>query len=110
MKNFIQPGNTVTVTLTAAASSGDVVIVNNLVGIAATDGANGDDIEIQVTGVFELPKTSANTPGQFALAYWDTSAGEVTTTSTDNTLIGVFTEAYGSGTTVANVRLNGTSV
>jgi predicted RecA/RadA family phage recombinase len=110
MKNFIQLGNTVSVTLAAAVASGDGVLVGSLFGVAATSGDIGDEIELQVTGVYKLPKTSANTPTKFAKAYWDNTAKSVTTTATDNTLIGVFMNALGSGTTSANVRLNGISV
>lgn len=107
MKNFTQTGNTLSVLLTAAILSGQGRLTGNIFFVAATDGADEETIEGQVTGCFDLPKTSANTPGQFAAAYWDVSAGEVTTTAADNYLIGVFTDAYGSGTTTANVRLNG---
>lgn len=110
MKNFIQMGNTLTATLAAAASSGDPVLINGIFGIASTDGEIADDVEIQVTGVFSLPKKSADEPAQFAAAYWDAANDEVTVTATDNTKIGVFTKAYSSGSTSAEVRLDGVSV
>ncbi len=110
MKNYVQPGNTVSFTATADVVSGAVVIVGALVGIACGDVANGAQGEMQVCGVFELPKTSANTPAQFAKAYWNAGAGEVTTTASGNTLIGVFMDALAGGTDVASVRLNGVSV
>lgn len=110
MKNFIQLGNTVSVTLSGSVTSGSGLLAGSLFGICSVDGASGDVIELQVEGVFQLPKTSANTPAQFAKAYWNNTAKEVTTTATDNTLIGVFMDALGSGTTTANVRLNGVSV
>jgi len=110
MKNFVQLGNTVSVTLAATVTSGAGLLSGGLFGICSVDGVSGDVIELQVEGVFTLPKTSANTPAQFAKAYWNNTAKEVTTTATDNTLIGVFMDALGSGTTTANVRLNGVSV
>jgi predicted RecA/RadA family phage recombinase len=60
--------------------------------------------------VFSLPKKSTDTPTQFAKAYWDATNGEVTTTATDNTLIGVFMHAHETGTTEADIRLNGVSI
>lgn len=107
MKNFIQLGNTVTVTLSGAVLSGDGLLVGNLFGVASNNGGDGDDIEMQVTGVFDLPKAAADAPAQFDAAYWDAAAKEVTTEDTDNVLIGVFMHPYGNGTTSAHVRLNG---
>lgn len=110
MKNFVQLGGTISAILTAAASSGDGVLEGSIFGIASVDGEIGDTVELQTTGVFTLPKTSANTPAQFAKAYWDNTAKAVTTTATANTLIGVFMAALGSGTTTADIRLNGVAV
>ena len=110
MKNYIQAGHTVSVTLTATVLSGAGLLVGSLFGVAATSGVADDVIEMQVEGVFDLPKTSANTPTKFAKAYWNDTLKVVTTTATDNTLIGVFMDALGSGTTTAKVRLNGVSV
>lgn len=107
MKNFIQLGNTVTVTLTADVESGDGLLVNNLFGIAAVDGETGDEIEMQVAGVFALPKVPADEASQFDAAYWDDGEKKVTATATDNTLIGVFMRPYANGTAASEVRLNG---
>ena len=48
----------------------------------------------------------ADTPAQGDKAYWDNTAKEVTTTSTANTLIGVFIVAALNGDATVNVRLN----
>lgn len=39
MKNYVQPGESITLTAAAAASSGEGVLVNSLFGIASGDAA-----------------------------------------------------------------------
>lgn len=111
MKNFVQKGDVVTfIAPTGGAVSGTPLVIGALILVPAFSAADGYECEGVTEGVFELPKLSTDTPAQFAKAYWDATNGRLTTTATDNTLIGVFTEALASGTTIANVRLNGVSV
>ncbi len=108
MKNFIQKGDTLTMAApTGGVASGDGVLVGSLFGIAAGDAAENDNVEVQTTGVFDLPKaTGAVTQG--AKVYWDNTNKNVTTTATANTLIGAATVAALSGDATARVKLNGT--
>ena len=111
MKNFVQKGEVVTfIAPTGGAASGIPLVVGNLVVIPAFSAAEGYECEGATCGVYELDKLSTDTPTQLAPAFWDSTNGYVTTTSTDNTLIGVFMDALASGTTKADVRLNGVSV
>lgn len=111
MKNFVQSGDTVTfIAPTGGVTSGVPVVVGSLVLIPAFSAAATYECEGVTTGVFELTKLSTDTPAQFAKAYWDATNKRVTTTATGNTLIGVFMDALESGTTLANVRLNGIAV
>lgn len=106
MENYVQKGETITLTAPAAVSSGDGVLVGKFFGVAVADAASGAEVEATLCGVFELPKaTGAITQG--ALVYWDNTAKNVTTTSTSNTLIGAAVVAAASGDTTAIVRLNG---
>ena len=90
MKNFIQPGDVVTVTAPAAVSAGDLVAVGALIGVAATGVASGAEVEIRTSGVFDLAKTSAQAWSTVGLAiYMDASTGAATTVATGNKLIGV---------------------
>ena len=108
MKNFIQKGDTITLSAPAGGvTSGGGVLVGSLFGIAAGDAAENDNVEVQTTGVFELPKaTGAVTQG--VKVYWDNTNGNVTTTVTGNTLIGAATIAAVSGDATVRVKLNGT--
>lgn len=107
MKNFVQFGNTLTLTAPYDVSSGDGALVGSVFGVASGDYLSGVSGEFDVVGVFDLKKKTTDAPAQGAKAYWDNTNKEVTTTLTGNTLIGVFTVAAINGDTTVNVRLNG---
>jgi predicted RecA/RadA family phage recombinase len=110
MKNYVQPGGTLTLTAPYAITSGNGLLVGSIFGVAAGDAASGATVEAALTGVFDLTKigTQAWTVG--AKVYWDDTNKRCTTVATDNTLIGVAVEAVagGAGDTIGRVRLNAT--
>ncbi|MGP1394172.1 MAG: DUF2190 family protein [Inquilinaceae bacterium] len=105
MKNYIQPGNVLTVAAPAALSSGAVVAVGKLIGIAATDAALGAEVEASVEGVFAVPKTAANVVATGDQLYWNAGAGEMTTTATGNTKAGFAAAPAGAGVATVRIRL-----
>lgn len=110
MKNYVQPGDTVTVTAPYALTSGGGCLVGTLFGVAVNDAASGaTDAEIMTTGVFDMTKATgagtAVTDG--GPVYWDNTAKVVTGVSTSNTLIGKALGAVADGGAVARVRLDG---
>lgn len=111
MKNFIQPGVTVTVPAPADVESGDGVEVGSLFGIAVHDADNGDDVEITTEGVFDLAKADEQAWTVGAPVYWDSSGGVATSADGGgaNAQIGVAMEAISDavGNTIGRVRLNG---
>jgi predicted RecA/RadA family phage recombinase len=109
MKNFIQRGETLTLTAPYAVSSGGGALVGSIFGVAATDVASGEDGEFQVVGVFDLVRETGASTGwsQGALIYWDNTNKRVTKTSTSNKLIGVAVRAAADGDATGRVRLNG---
>lgn len=52
MKNYVQPGNTITLTAPYAVTSGDGLLVGSIFGIASADAALNDPVEAALTGVF----------------------------------------------------------
>jgi predicted RecA/RadA family phage recombinase len=104
--NYIQEGKALNYTPSGSSlSSGDLVVIGTIAGIAKTDIADGDTGAVHISGVFSLPKaTGAVTQG--AKLYWDASESEVTTTATDNTLIGIAAAAALSGDASIPVLLN----
>jgi len=111
MKNFIQPGDTLTVTNSTGSTvaSGGGILVGAKVAIAAVDIANNASGECAFRGVFSHAKnTGAGTGGaQGANAYWDNTAKKFTAVSTSNTLAGYFAETCADGDTTCKVKLLG---
>ena len=108
MKNFVQHGDLVTIIAAAAIASGDLVRVNSLVGVAATSAAIGESTELKTTGVFDLPKTSAQAWAAGNPVYMIAGSDLLTNVpGTGNFLVGVATAAAVNPSAVGRVRLNG---
>jgi predicted RecA/RadA family phage recombinase len=104
MQNFIQPGRTIDVVLVAAANSGDVVVQGIMHGVAATTGAVGDTVAVDVEGVFSLAKATATAFLQGDKVAWDgTNKVVIAGTATGN--LGFAAAAAAAGTASVNVRL-----
>lgn len=103
--NFIQEGAVVTVPAPAAVTSGQLVFVGTMFGIAATDAESGADVALATGGVYELPKTSAQAWTVGAVIY-GTSAGVATTADAGNTKIGVAAADAANPSATGLVRLN----
>jgi predicted RecA/RadA family phage recombinase len=107
MKNYIQPGENLTLTAPYAVTPGDGLLVGSIFGVASDTAASGAEVIAVVTGVFTLAKTTgaAWTVGQ--VLYWDDTGKKVTHTASTNKLIGVAVKAAASGDTTGTLRLNG---
>lgn len=107
MKNFIQDGDTLTVTAPYALSSGQGALVGSIFGVACSDALISTEVEIKTEGVFDLTKVGSQAWTVGARIYWDDTARACTTTASTNKLIGVAVAAVGSGAgeTVGRVRL-----
>lgn len=111
MKNFVQNGHMIAVPApTGGIESGAGIIIGNLFGIAAMDAAEGKDVEIATTGVFDLPKAPAAVFTLGQLASWDATNNQVVAPATGMYPIGIVTQAAANGSTMARVRLDGGSV
>ncbi len=109
MKNFIQPGRTVTVVSPSGGLlSGQGALIGNLFGVASYDAAAGLNAEIEVEGVFALPKAAS--PIAFAAGarvFWDATGGVCTSVSTGHYPIGACTVAAAATDATVAVRLDG---
>ena len=107
MKNSVQDGKIINYTVPSATTiaPGSVVIIGGLVGVAQTGGTTGDVITVCLTGVFTLPKATGAI-AQGAVVYWSTANSNVTTTASDNTVIGNAFEAALSAAPTVDVRLD----
>lgn len=109
MKNFVQPGDVLTLTAPYARSSGQAAKIGDIIAIATADIANAKDGEWKTTGVFTHAKAASQAWTQGQKVYWDDTAKVFTTTASGNTLAGVavLAVAGGAGDTTGTVRLNG---
>jgi predicted RecA/RadA family phage recombinase len=110
MKNFVQPGDVVTLTAPADVAAG--VPINNgvLAGVTITAAVSGAPVECATRGVFELGKTGAQawTVGQ--AIYLIPSTRLVTTATTaGNLLIGTAAAIADNPSATGLVRLNGSA-
>ena len=74
--------------------------------MAAVDGAAGENINVAVVGIYELPK-AAGAIRQGAAVYWDAGEKKVTTAAAGNAAIGAAITAADSAGLTVRVRLAG---
>lgn len=110
--NYVQNGEVLAYTNAGSAiSSGDVVVIGNLVGIALTDIATDETGSVALEGVFTVPKVSAAVIAQGEKVIWDASAGAFDDSAAapatgDVSNCCVAMEAAGNGVTSIAVKLN----
>ena len=110
MRNFIQPGDTITAPAPYDRTAGQPALIGNLVGVALSDVLSGASGEFKTTGVYDLPKAPSQAWATFgAVVYFDNTNKRFTTTASGNTLAGsvMATTGNGPGETTGRVRLNG---
>lgn len=104
--NYIAPGDIVTLVATETTLSGDGVLNGLLFGVAITDAGSGDNVECKTTGIWRLPKVSAQawTVGQ--QIYWDDGNDRCTTVD-NNVPIGAAVAVAANPSATGLVRLTG---
>jgi predicted RecA/RadA family phage recombinase len=107
MKNFVQPGTTVTVIAPGAVSSGDLVVVGRLIGVAAYSAAIATEVEIDTEGVFDLPKVLTDVIAAGNLLYWRSDVSQLTVTpgTGSRPIVGIAVAAAGNGVSAVRCRL-----
>lgn len=88
MKNYIQNGANLTITASADITSGECVVIGDIVGVAVTDIANTKQGAIACEGVFEFDKASGATLAVGDVGYLN-STGKITNTTTNNDAVGL---------------------
>ena len=108
--NYIQPGDTLTLTAPYTCTAGHGALVGTaLFGIAEQDVLIAVEGEFSVVGVFDIAKGVA-TVDAFSvgdLAYWDDTNHQATPTDSDGVEIGVCVKDAVAADTTVRVRLNG---
>nr|DAJ32716.1 MAG TPA: hypothetical protein [Caudoviricetes sp.] len=104
-KNYVQDGNTVRFTATAAMKSGDVAMIENLAVVAENDVAQGGAGVGLTTGVFTVKAKAADDIKQGAIVYWSATEG-ATITAGSNKRLGVAWRASGATVDTVDVKIN----
>ena len=104
MKNFILPGNNITVIAPAGGvTSGQLVIIGAIVGVASCTAAAGAQVELAVEGVYDLAKVPADALPAGAVAKVATGSNVIAAAGTLG--IGWVVQAAAAGAATARVRL-----
>lgn len=103
--SFKSSGKRLQLTAAQTYTNGVVYIINGIPAVALKTVSSGDEAVFATSGVFELPFNASDTATRGAVAYWDSSAGEVVDVpdDTDCTPIGLFWET--TTDTTAEVKL-----
>lgn len=108
MKNSIQNGVILSLIAPYALASGAGFLVGSIFAVACNAAANGETVEAARTGVYALPKTSAQAWAVGQRIFWDNANKRCDTDSTVGMLIGAATATAANPSSVGNVLLNGT--
>lgn len=108
MKNYVQPGKTIPVTVASAKSSGDghETAAGGLVGVLTADVEAGGEVEMSIEGIFEFTKDAADSFAVGDKVYWNEAAGEATSDIAE-THMGTAVEAIGAVAGTIQVKLLG---
>lgn len=105
MKNYIQPGKTLSVTAPAAVSAGVGVLIGSLFGVAAHSAAISTPVEIDTEGVFLMAKETGAAWTVGAPVFWDDTNKRFTLTDAANKRAGIAVVAAASGDATGYVKL-----
>lgn len=106
MKNFVQKGDTLPLTPSAAVASGvGFLFGTSLFGVAANDVAASTLGEFVTEGVVEIAKTSALAIAVGDRLYWDPAAKVVNKTATAQQCVGIAVAAAANPSPTVTMKL-----
>ncbi len=107
MKNYVQPGETLTLTAPGDVAAGAGVMVGAIFGVAQHAALTGEPLVLVRRGVFTLPKINAQAWTVGARVYWNNATAALTTAASGNTLVGAAVEAAADPSATGMVVLDG---
>lgn len=106
MATFVQEGESIDYTPTAAVAAGAVVVMGTVgIGVVPVGLAANEKGSLIVDGVVRHAKTANQAVSAYAKVYWDATNSVFTTTSTSNTLAGYAVLAAAAGDATVDVKL-----
>lgn len=110
MRNFQQPGDSLTVVASRTCGSGEGQLVGLMFGMTKAPAVAGAAVEVHRVGVINpVPKAAGQVWAQGVLIYWDNTAFNFTTTVGANRLVGMTAASALLGAVVGSVLLDGTA-
>ena len=108
MKNFVQAGQTATITASRDVKSGELYAEGALMGFAQSDAAEGEDVVLVLDGVYQVSVTSVTAVETGEVVYLD---GQTLTTDPDAGInpragIVILGGAPEDGVAVCHVKIN----
>lgn len=111
MKNYIQPGKSIDITVPSGGTiSGKIIVIGSLIGVASVTAAEGAVAAIQTEGVFALDKVSALAIAVGDKLYFDAATKLVNKTSSGNTLVGIAVAVAANPSDTVDTKLGPTTV
>lgn len=107
MKGYIQDGDTLPLIAPYDVVAGGGMLVGAIFAVAIAAALSGAPVQGRRRGVIDVPKATGQSWTQGVKLYWDNTAKNLTTTATDNTLVGAAAQAQASGDTVGRALLTG---
>ncbi|HWB49145.1 MAG TPA: DUF2190 family protein [Stellaceae bacterium] len=108
MQNKVQSGKLITITAPADTTSGAIVSVGLIFGVATNTVSSGDPLVVDTEGVFDLPKTSAQAYSVGDPIYYDGDTKLLTNDAGDdgeNDLVAVAVASAANPSSTARVKL-----
>jgi len=110
MTNYVQEGVAIDYTVPAAGvTSGELVLIESIVGVSASTGLEDDVVAVRIEGVFQVPKVAGAIAQGEAVYFLDgsvTTADEGGSPWGDLVKAGVAVETVLSGAATVAVKLN----
>lgn len=111
MKNYIQPGADIDITVpSGGVVSGKLVVIGSLIGVSNVTAAEGEKASIKTEGVFEYAKTSALAIAVGDKLYFDATNNVLNKTASGNTLVGIAVTAAANPSASVRFKLGATTV
>ena len=91
--NYVQPGETAKLPVTAGAQSGDFEMVGDLAAVLLNDADDNDEAVCDLTGVYRLTVNGRADASNSAVAYgdklyWDSGDGQINKDATNGVFAG----------------------
>jgi predicted RecA/RadA family phage recombinase len=105
MKNYVQPGRTLSLVAPYDVASGAAFLVGGIFAVASAAALSGETAEGAREGVFDLAKVSAQAWSQGDPIYWDNTAKLCTNVPGDLLRVGYAVDAAANPTSAGRVVL-----